>query len=96
MTCASKIRSCQGVVREGAHQYYMYKDTKLSYEAGHTAYLMGDDELIVTTMTVSSESVSWTYQNPFTLSGEYGGWTRTKDKCLHECASMSDFDIICS
>ena len=83
--CVSKLKMCQGVVQEGAHDFYMYKDTKLSYEQGHTTYLMADDELIVTTMTLSSNGVSWTYQNPFTLTGEYGGWYSNKDDCLRNC-----------
>lgn len=76
-----------GVVREGANQYYLYRDTKVSYEEGHTAYIMADDELVVTTMTLSSNSVSWTFKNPFTLTGEYGGWYNLKDQCLQQCAS---------
>lgn len=87
--CASRLKTCQGVVKEGSNEYYMYKDVKLISKDTHTAYLLTDDELVVTTMTVSSNAYSWTYKNPFTLSGAYGKWYSAKDTCLALCAKDS-------
>ena len=87
--CAAAKATCQGVVKEGDKEFYLYKDIKLTAKSSHTTYLLGDDVVTATKMTVSSGGYSWTYQNPFRLTGTYGKKYTNKDDALAACASKS-------
>ena len=90
LSACSQTSSCQGVVQEGPHDFFLYKDTKLTERDGFRVWLRGGDVMTFTTMTLSSEDYTWTYMHPYTLEGRVDDKVYpNKDAALKKCADNS-------